>query len=221
MTGDLIRDLTAQGEEEDRSLGETFAHFGRSLGTLARRFDRNGGVAEETQDAIEIVPEAQKESVRAAIEKGLTKCESPIEKAILPWLVAQRYQFFDYRPAVLFPGENDQYVPGTLAVIPQLPIGRYRADFALAGNLRGGPIRFVVIECDGREFHDGVANVVRDVNRDVAILANNRVLDVVRIDGSQIMHSPRRAAEMAAEGLVFAWSVTNKANAHKFGVRTA
>lgn len=219
MTGDFIRDLTAQGEEEDRLLADTFVHFGRALGGLARRFDRDGGAAEQTDEAIEIVPDEQKENTLAAIKKGLTKCESPIEKAILPWLVAQRYQFFDYRPAVLFPGENDQYVPNTLAVIPQLPIGRYRTDFALAGSLRGGPIRFVIVECDGKEFHDGVANVIKDVNRDVAILANNRVLDIVRIDGSQIMHNPRRAAEMASKGLTHAWSVTNKTTAHKFAAR--
>jgi very-short-patch-repair endonuclease len=107
------------------------------------------------------------------------------------------------------------YVPMTIAVIPQLQIGRYRADFALAGS-RGGLIRFVVIECDGKAFHDGVENVTRDVNRDVAILANKRVLDVVRFDGKDILRTPQLCAQRAAQAVRDAWTKGNRATAAKF-----
>lgn len=219
MSGDYIRQMTALGEEEDRELRSAFCPIARAIPYLLSRFDPDILAEVQTNDALDIVPGPHKGVASAMILRGLEKCESPIEKAILPWLVAQRYQFFDYSPTVLFAGETKKYVRGTLAVIPQLPIGRYRVDFALAGSIGKGPVRFVVVECDGKEFHDGVENVKRDINRDVAILANDRVLDVIRIDGSQIMHNPERAAQVAAKGVITAWSVTNKNNAHKFGPR--
>jgi very-short-patch-repair endonuclease len=123
---------------------------------------------------------------------------------ILPWLLQVQYQFFDYSPAVLLPGETDKYVSGTIAVIPQLPIGKYRADFALAGSL-GGPIRFVMVECDGKEFHEGAENAKRDKTRDAAIRANPRVLDVVRIDGGLIACDAQQAAQYAAKRVLEAW----------------
>lgn len=39
---------------------------------------------------------------------------------------------------------------------PQLPVGRYFVDF-------GNPIARVAIECDGRDFHDGRRDSVRDL----------------------------------------------------------
>ena len=155
--------------------------IGESLVGAAFRLHMTGAddlVSErELEKALGLVDDGLREQAREAWAKGLTKGESAIEKVLLPWLVCQRYPFFMHHPAVLFAGETHAYEPMTLAVIPQLPIGRFRADFALAGS-RGGLVRFVVVECDGKEFHDGVENVTRDLNRDVAILANKRVLDV-------------------------------------------
>lgn len=145
-----------------------------------------------------------KDQADKAWERGLPLCESPIEKLLLPWLICQPYQFFNFNPAVLLSGESKFYVPGTLAVIPQLPIGRYRVDFALAASL-GGPIRFVVVECDGKEFHDGVENVKRDLDRDAAILNNPRVLDVVRFDGRDILRDPQGCGQCAAKAVFEAW----------------
>lgn len=169
----------------------------------------------ELEKALSLVLDPLKEQARDAWAKGLTKCESAIEKVLLPWLVCQRYEFFSHHPAVLFAGETHAYEPMTLAVIPQLPIGRFRADFALAGS-RGGLVRFVVVECDGKEFHDGVENVKRDLNRDVSILANNRVLDVVRFDGKSILQNPQWCAEQAARAVREAWRKGNPATAAKF-----
>ena len=157
----------------------------------------------------------QQEKAFEAYQRGRPCCDSPIEKMLLPWLICQQYAYFDFHPSVLLPGETDQYVPGSLAIIPQLPVGRYRVDFALAGSL-GGPIRFVVVECDGKEFHDGVKNVKRDVDRDVAILANKRVLDVVRFDGRDILRDPQSCAWRAAHAVTLAWAKGNPSTAEKF-----
>lgn len=208
LYANLTEQLEARGNaEDDASLKiSSFMSFSEALRCLERRFAPVVSITKDGRTAIETVPQAFREQAHAAIERGLTKCESPIENAILPWLVVQIYQFFDYNPAVLFAGETDQYKAGTIAVIPQLPIGRFRADFALAGSISAGPVRFVIIECDGKEFHDGVKNVIRDVNRDVAILANPRVLDVVRIGGSEIMRDPCGAGRIAARGVLEAWA---------------
>ena len=136
--------------------------------------------------------------------KGISKCESPIEKMILPWLLQAQYQFFIYNPCVLFAGETREYVHGTLAVVPQLPIGRYRVDFALAGSL-GGPIKFVILECDGKEFHDGFENKKRDERRDNEIRKNKRVLDIVRVSSDWIMADAQQAAWYAAKRVLEAW----------------
>lgn len=157
-----------------------------------------GGLGYEERTAL------LREQAAQAWERGRPRCESPIEKVLLPWLICQHYPPFDFSPAVLFPGETALYVPGTIAVIPQLPIGRYRVDFALAGSL-GGLVQFVVIECDGKEFHDGVANVKRDLDRDVAILNNKRVLDVFRLDGRDILRDPEGSARRAARAVEQAW----------------
>lgn len=141
----------------------------------------------------------------AAWVRGIGLCESPIEKVLLPGLICQRYQFFNFNPCVLLPGETDKFKRGTMAVIPQLPIGRYRVDFALAGSIGDGPIKFVVVECDGKEFHDGIANVRRDVNRDVSILQNRRVLDVFRLDGREILRDPKGAAKRVGKAVLEAW----------------
>lgn len=204
---------------EDEIATGDFAHVGESLTRVGFRLGLPGAdddVANaELEKALKTVecPGGLGWAERCEIARGLAvkawargrlRCESPIEKALLPWLICQPYQFFEFHPAVLLPGETELYVPGTLAVIPQLPIGRYRVDFALAGSL-GGPIRFVVIECDGKEFHDGVENVKRDLDRDVAILGNKRVLDVLRLDGRDILRDPQGSAHRAAKAVLEAW----------------
>ena len=200
MTGDRLERLFAEGDAADCDRRSTWKTLGAAF----------------VNDPVLPEFEPWRGQIEAAIKKGACRCESPIESDIFPWLVAQEYPCFKYSPAVLFPGESESLIPRSVAIIPQLPIGRYRVDFALAAS-RGGPIRFVIVECDGAEFHDGVTNVVRDVDRDVQILANPRVLDIVRISGRQIHRSPRDAAQLAAKALVTAWAVTNRALDAKFG----
>jgi very-short-patch-repair endonuclease len=181
-----------------QSLGAGTMQFMQRWGKF---LDADGGYAQELEDALLAVPPNWREQARSACDKGFSRCESPIEKSLLPWLVCQRYQFFDFDRAVLFPGEHSRYKPHTLAVIPQLPIGRYRVDFALAAS-RGGLIRFVVVECDGKEFHDPA----RDAQRDAEIRKNKRVLDIVRIDGSLIFQDAEVAGCVVAKAVLEAWA---------------
>lgn len=219
VTGDLIKRLDKEGREMDARRPGDFSPITASLHiavrSAARAYCSDGAYALETDSALATAPVEFADQIAAACKRGLPLCESAIEKMILPWLIAQEYPLFRYNPSVLLPGEQALYVPRTVAVIPQLKIGRYRADFALAAS-RGGLIRFVIVECDGKEFHDGVANVVRDVDRDVSILSNDRVLDIIRIGGKKIFKDPKAAAKIAARGVADAWSVTKKENDHKF-----
>lgn len=219
--GDLISELTRKGNEQDAVLGGRWAAlpdaFTKIQIKVARGFSYDMG-ADMEADVIAngMLNEEMGKQFREAYELVKPLCESPIERIIAPWLIAQRYYGFVQNPCVLRPGESAKYVPYTVAVIPQLPIGRYRADFALAASRRDGKIRFVIVECDGAQFHDGVPNVVKDIHRDVSLLANDRVLDVVRLEGREIYRDPQKAADKVAKAVKWAWSVANEEVAHKF-----
>ena len=135
------------------------------------------------------------QQITTAVNKGKGRCESPIEDILFPRLVAQEYSCFRYNPAVLLPGEQGDYVPFTVCVIPQLPVRPYRADFALAAS-RGGLIKFVLVECD---------EATRDAARDARLRSNPRILDIVRIPGGAILAAPEVAARRAERALLDAW----------------
>lgn len=162
--------------------------------------------------AVKLVPESQRESAKAFFERALAVCESPIEKLLLPWILCQEYSFFRHMPLVLLPGESEMLQPRSVALVPQLPIGKYRVDFALAAT-RGGPIRFVIIECDGEEYHQ---DVHRDIKRDARLLWHKQVLDVVPISGKEIWRDPKAAATEVAKAFSWAWSKNNKSTVDKF-----
>lgn len=147
-----------------------------------------------------------------AFARGIGLCESPIESVLFPWLLCQVYPCFEQAPMVLLPGEAARLRAYTVAVCPQYPIGRRRADFVLAAR-RAGPIRLVVVECDGRAFHQ---DVHADVDRDAELLCDPRVLDVHPLTGSEIWRDPRAAAVSASRALVNAWAKTNRGADAKF-----
>lgn len=202
--------------EDEEPTGD-FAHIlFTTLSGLAFRFGAPELKFEDNlAKAVDATPVAYRDRLLEQYQKGKDKCESPIETIMLPWLLTQAYPWFKYNPTLLLPGETNKYERMTLAVIPQLPIGKYRADFALAGS-RGGLIRFLIVECDGKEFHDGVNNVIKDVERDVRLLKNKRVLDIVRLDGSAILRNPSACARSVASSLASAWTKGNKETAWKF-----
>jgi len=162
--------------------------------------------------ALSLVPEVLKDQTRVHFERAIKACESPIEKLLLPWILCQEYSFFQHIPDVLLPGDLQYLSQYSVALVPQLPIGKYRVDFALASR-RGGIVRFVVIECDGKQYHE---DVYRDIDRDSLLLSNKQVLDIVPLSGKEIWKDPRAAAKKVAAEFSWAWSKNNKSLAWKF-----
>ena len=196
MTGHFLLDLYEEGERldgdregwsaKDDGLRLLLDRLGRSLhGLDSWRW--------ELDKVLETYPKLG-DQIRQAVEKVAPKCESPIEAAMAPWLIAQPYKYLKHAPMVLFPGEGSQLERGNVAVVSQLPVGRYRADFALAFVCMG-QTRFYLIECDGRGFHDEE----RDAERDAEIKRNGRILGVIRLTGRDIMQSPAGCAVHVAD----------------------
>ena len=72
----------------------------------------------------------------------------------------------------------------------QVPLGPYLADFTLAAP--NGQV--LVVEADGRDYHDAT----RDSVRDAALVAHHGVAAVLRFSGSRIWHSPKNCAQQVA-----------------------
>ena len=213
---DLFRHYDQIANAEDLAMGESlaggFAPIAGSSFNCMRRFLADVDPASEVHVAIDLVPEPLRERALSQVKRGEHLCESPIERKLFPWLVCQAYSCFRQLPTVLLPGKSEQLESHTVAVVPQLKIGTRRADFALASR-RGGPIRFVIVECDGAAFH---ANVHKDVARDADLMRYRNVLDVHPIAGKEIYKDVRKAALGAARALTTAWSRTNRATDAKF-----
>lgn len=228
MTGALIENLLAEAREKYgeydtpgginhwQGLDVGIAHFVRRL---SKQFDCDSAYRDELADAISALGDDGKPNVvaqiNASFDRGISKCESPIERLIFPWLLAQKYPGFVHNPIVLFPGESPLLEDQCVAIVPQLPVGRYRVDFAVAAR-RGPYLKLLIVECDGAAYHDNVEQVKRDVDRDVTLAANPQILDVVRFSGTAIFRSPRGCANAVADRLLDCWRKDNKELLHKF-----
>lgn len=71
------------------------------------------------------------------------------------------------------------------------PFGRYRPDFFLVDPVTR---RVLVLECDGREYHDRV----RDAWRDAAMLGCGAVHDLLRIEGKDLKRRPHDVLHLLA-----------------------
>lgn len=101
------------------------------------------------------------------------KFESPIEE-----------MFYDALAPLLASG---------VEVKTQVPVLNYRVDFLIRGPRR------VVIECDGREFHD----FNRDRIRDIAMLDSGLIDDVLRFRGCDIVFAGDECAARAVSYFPF------------------
>lgn len=121
------------------------------------------------------------------------KCESPIEKLLVPWLIFQDYQLTnEYSPAALV--VQDPAPAATYLLEPQVSLGGSRFDFLLVFRTSRSGV-MVAIECDGKAFHDNVKDFYRDRSWRLA------GLPTVRLSGSEIHASPQRAALKVARAL--------------------
>lgn len=71
------------------------------------------------------------------------------------------------------------------------PFGQYRPDFFLVDPVTR---RVLVLECDGREYHDRV----RDAWRDAAMLGCGAVHDLLRIEGKDLKRRPHDVLHLLA-----------------------
>lgn len=113
-------------------------------------------------------------------------CESPLERAMLPWLV-----FADYglqRPArIHMPKTDAGCQPGEVVIVPQFAFMKYRLDFAVAVWGKWG-CRFFAMECDGTAYHDAD----KDAERDRYLSSWN--ISTFRSHGQQLNRNPEQAA---------------------------
>ena len=141
------------------------------------------------------------------IRAGITaSCESQIEIALgfalamtldgacIPSSSARTY--FAGEPYTNWPspmgGGLDKIV-----IFPQSKIGNYRADFLILCELNDRHF-WVVVECDGHDFHErSKEQARRDRSRDRWMTANK--ISVLRFTGSEIFKDPDACAEQVAD----------------------
>lgn len=85
-------------------------------------------------------------------------------------------------------------VPGGICVWQQAIVDRYRVDFLISGKTANGDDVFVVVECDGHDFHERTkAQAARDKSRDRKLQSLG--LPVLRFTGSEIWADANGCAE--------------------------
>jgi very-short-patch-repair endonuclease len=130
-----------------------------------------------------------------------TNVESPIEEI----LVTALYRDLGYRRGtgtLLHPDSDDDRIVLSKArldelrssmgeweaaaawVFAQHPIGPYRVDFLIVGIPHLGPPAFLVVECDGKDFHSSDEQIAYDRERDWII--KRAKFPVIRFSGSDI-----------------------------------
>lgn len=134
-----------------------------------------------------------------ALNEATKKCESPIERLLLPHLATMPLAFTD-------PDQTGCYLTDhphvRLAVQPYVDtLAPFRPDFTVLVTLPGfQPVR-LVIEADGHDFHEKTKEqAARDKARDRSFAGAGWV--VARFTGSEIHESPRGVALQVADMLL-------------------
>lgn len=118
------------------------------------------------------------------IERVVFLCESPIEQVALYQLAGRGYGLDFKAPmyATVSTTIPDVFEDADFVVVPQFKVGPYRADFLLAFPSR----RKIVVECDGKKFHDAE----RDGRRDDELRNIHGISDIIRVRGAEIWSGP-------------------------------
>lgn len=134
--------------------------------------------------------EAIESRFRQHIRAAGSLCETPIERVLLAAFIG-----FDEALGPMC----EMHICGTLdlsswpvdgiCIYPQARVDEYRLDFLLVRVAGGEPRRFVVVECDGHDFHERTkAQASRDKKRDRHFAKKGWL--VLRYTGSDIWRSP-------------------------------
>ncbi len=148
------------------------------------------------------------EALRLA--SGLKLCESPIEMRLAIAMtymdVPLYFEEAENRAAVIPQQFNEQafrfrHKQEGVEIYPQAQLGDYRVDFLIAALFEGRPaINFLVIECDGHDFHERTKEQARrDRSRDRDLLIGD--YRVMRFTGSEIFRDAERCAADISEYL--------------------
>lgn len=91
-------------------------------------------------------------------------------------------------------GERLFAIRECVAICPQVTIGPYRVDFAIAGRRGrfGDQIQSCIVECDGHNFHSSALQRAFDKQRQDYL--EGLGIPVVRFTGSQIFREPNECA---------------------------
>lgn len=129
---------------------------------------------------------------------------SPIELAFAHRL-ATRWQEEINGPLLIIPGSEfmaagESHCEG-LAIFPQVQIGKYRVDFLLRATLPNQPAGYLVVECDGHDYHERTKEQARhDRSRDREIMLMG--IRVIRFTGSEIHADATKCAGEALSHLL-------------------
>ncbi len=136
-------------------------------------------------------------------ERALATCDSPIEQLFLSALITLAHDQYED----IFVNSGDYKGPiqswADLFVFTQHKIGKYTADFLIAGRHMELPHspeirRSIVVECDGHDFHERTKEQAqRDRKRDRDIQALG--YKILRFTGSEIFRAPFDCASTALE----------------------
>lgn len=160
--------LLREAKSECEAIGAPFPGDELLADVSARNKKRKAQEKEVARRAEQARKEA--ESVYSLIQR----CESPPERLFLE-AVARTFHL---------KVKNGQLV-GSITVALQVPIDRYRVDFLVNGNL--------IVEVDGREFHDTEDRFLKDRIRDQELAQLG--YQTVRFAASQVMASPDAVAQ--------------------------
>jgi very-short-patch-repair endonuclease len=118
-------------------------------------------------------------------------CESPIERKFA-------MAFTDHTRVQTFAADAipEDFHEHTLVLIPQLPIGRFRLDFAILFKIDSRLTKWA-IECDGKQWHSSFDQVERDLKRDRLLAI--RDWRVLRFTGAELFHSAGAMADRVHE----------------------
>ncbi len=92
---------------------------------------------------------------------------------------------------------------GTVRIVPQVTLLRYRVDFLVAARLMvvNRDVTWLIVECDGAEFHTSAAQRERDRQRDFEIQAKLGI-PTMRFTGSDIYRQEKRCAEAVVDTML-------------------
>ncbi len=185
----------SQMEHIGDSLMTAFAPEGEKDGMKSTgRIITNIHLAKENANRNKFHLNKKGDDVQSQIIRSIDICDSPIERAALPWLCYANYgeAFTTFPVPIFFHKEMGPFPTQDLFIVPQFAFVRYRADFAVVARKRQ-QTKIVAVECDGDNFHTAKSDTLRD-----GLFASFGI-ETIRASGSEItMHADQFAARVAS-----------------------